>query len=92
MCDIKSECSFFASPCDVCKQVTVEQALDKLLDAFAYVREIGRGGDNHIGIELTVSVGDTEIKEGWDHRKDVKQFLLDTYNHHISTGQEVNNA
>ena len=54
-----------------------EQIIDKLLSAFAYVREIGRGEYNHIGLELTVSFGDRPLPDDKAHRAAVKQFLLD---------------
>jgi len=56
----------------------MEEAIDTLLDSFVYVREIGRGGDNHIGIELTVK-SCHKTPDDLESRKSIKQFLLDSY-------------
>ncbi len=57
-----------------------EKEIDKLLDAFDYVRVIGQGGMNHIGIELTVSFGDNPKPYDVDNRLAVKLFLLTALN------------
>ena len=66
--------------CPACR--IMRQAIDGLLSSFAYVREIGRGGDNHIGIELTVSLGDQLKPDDKAHREDIKQFIMQAINSH----------
>ena len=51
-----------------------EETIDALLDNFDYVRVIGRGGSNHIGIELTVSCPDKKVDDT-ESREAIKTFL-----------------
>ena len=53
----------------------MEEAIDKLLSSFAYVRVIGRGGDNHMGLELTVKTIEKPIDDT-ESRKVIKAFLM----------------
>ena len=49
--------------------------LDKLIDAFGYVRVLGTGGNNHMGLELTVKCQDSPPSDEAS-RALVKQFII----------------
>lgn len=73
--------------CPDCR--TLLDGIDKILGSFDYVREIGRGEDNHIGIELTVSIGDKPKPNDKQSRADIKQFLMDAILRDLLTGKDA---
>lgn len=54
----------------------MEEAIDKILDSLVYVRVIGRGGNNHIGFELTVKMLHESSVDDTLSRTELKDFLL----------------
>jgi hypothetical protein len=50
--------------------------IDEILNAFVYVRMLGRGGDNHLGMELTHKMLHPPTVDDTYSRKEIKQFLL----------------